>query len=125
MEKIRRGGGGVRRGGNDIVGVDSGTNAHGSGKTEVVDVEILLEGAEKLCRVYPIPGAMEKIGEMHRKYLRLVHSIRRLERQVADQAEELKAYEPSGRRGGSGRIGGGGDDDYDDDEYGYGRSRRT
>ncbi|KAI9787623.1 MAG: hypothetical protein M1839_000154 [Geoglossum umbratile] len=82
VEQIRRGGGG---------GVGSGVGypgAEGREKGEV-DVEILLKGAEKLCGVYPIPHALQKISTLRTRYSQLTSSISHYEARVAKQAAQL------------------------------------
>ncbi|KAG9549727.1 DASH complex, subunit Spc34, partial [Aureobasidium melanogenum] len=48
-----------------------------------IDVELLLRGAEKLCRVYPIPGAFDRIGELRNRYAQLSANIAHYEERVA------------------------------------------
>jgi predicted MPP superfamily phosphohydrolase len=59
-----------------------------------VDVEVLLEGAERLLNVYAIPGANESISSLRRRYEQLRNNIAYHEQRVAKQSEEL-----AGRRG--------------------------
>lgn len=54
-----------------------------------VDVEVLLHGAEKLCGVYPLPGALERIPAQRTKYSQLLNTQAYYEKKVADQAEAL------------------------------------
>ncbi|KAK6065445.1 dash complex subunit spc34 [Seiridium cupressi] len=54
-----------------------------------VDVEILLEGAEKLCSVYPLPGALERIPVQRAKYSQHLNTLAYYEAKVAEQAETL------------------------------------
>ncbi|KAF1985750.1 DASH complex, subunit Spc34 [Aulographum hederae CBS 113979] len=79
VERIRKGGGG---------GVGSGLG-YSREKSEV-DVDILLEGAEKLLGVYPVPGAAEKITLLRQRHSRLVSSIEHYEARVEEQAMQLK-----------------------------------
>ncbi|KAF2477868.1 acyl-CoA dehydrogenase NM domain-like protein [Lindgomyces ingoldianus] len=82
VEKIRRGGGG---------GAGTGLGYRtfdGSNKNEV-DVEVLLEGAEKLLGVYPIPGARERIASMRQRHRRLEASIEHYEYRIAEQTTQL------------------------------------
>ncbi|KAI1432987.1 DASH complex subunit Spc34 [Xylaria sp. CBS 124048] len=69
-EKIRRS---ERRGGKDNV-----------------DVEILLKGAEKLCGVYPLPGALERIAAQRAKYAHSRSTLAYYEAKVEEQAEVLR-----------------------------------
>lgn len=59
-----------------------------------VDVEVLLEGAERLLNVYAIPGANESISSLRRRYEQLRNNIAYHEQRVAKQSEAL-----AGRRG--------------------------
>lgn len=59
-----------------------------SGRDDV-DVEILLKGAEKLCGVYPLPGALERIAAQRSKYAHSRSTLAYYEAKVAEQAEAL------------------------------------
>ncbi|KAM0805506.1 DASH complex subunit Spc34-domain-containing protein [Usnea florida] len=54
-----------------------------------VDVELLLKGAEKLCSVFPIDGAPEKIVSLRSRYEQLNSSIARYESKVSRQMAQL------------------------------------
>ncbi|KAI1808564.1 DASH complex, subunit Spc34 [Daldinia bambusicola] len=54
-----------------------------------VNVEILLKGAEKLCGVYPLPGALERIAAQRVKYAHSRDTLAYYEAKVAEQAEAL------------------------------------
>ncbi|THY61846.1 hypothetical protein D6C98_01793 [Aureobasidium pullulans] len=69
-----------------------------------IDVELLLRGAEKLCRVYPIPGAFDRIGELRNRYAQLSANIAHYEERVAMQSAELDHLHQT-------------HDDYDQDDY--------
>jgi hypothetical protein len=70
-----------------------------------INVEALLQGAEKLAAVYPIPGANERIAQLSRRYHQLAANIQHYEGRVALQSRELeRMHRPSGAG------------DYDDDE---------
>lgn len=56
---------------------------------EDVDVEILFKGAEKLCGVYPLPGALERIPAQRNKYAQNMSTLAYYETKVAEQAEAL------------------------------------
>ena len=60
-----------------------------SGKDDV-DVEILLRGAEKLCGVYPLPGALERIAAQRTKYAHSRNTLAYYEAKVEEQAEALR-----------------------------------
>ncbi|EPE03344.1 dash subunit spc34 [Ophiostoma piceae UAMH 11346] len=73
-----------------------------------VDVNILLKGAEKLCSVYALPGALERIPVLRQKHAQQANTLIYYENKVAEQAQRLE--EMNRWRGG-----GDGDDDNDDD----------
>ncbi|KAH7080638.1 acyl-CoA dehydrogenase/oxidase [Paraphoma chrysanthemicola] len=82
VERIRRGGGG---------GAGSGLGYRtydGNSKNEV-DVESLLEGAEKMLGVYPIPGAQDKIAAMRQRHAQVTASIDYYEGRLAEQTVQL------------------------------------
>jgi hypothetical protein len=54
-----------------------------------VDVETLLKGAERLCSVYPLPGALERIPIQRAKYVQHLNTLAYYEARVAEQAETL------------------------------------
>lgn len=54
-----------------------------------LDVELLLHGAEKLCAVYPITGAAERISQLRSRYAQLTANIAHYEERVAAQASQL------------------------------------
>jgi hypothetical protein len=73
-----------------------------------VDVEILLEGAERLAAVYPIPGATEKIANLRRRHQQLLSNVAHYESRVDEQSRELeRIHGPSSRFG---------DDEQDEDD---------
>ncbi|MCJ1436436.1 hypothetical protein MMC27_005815 [Xylographa pallens] len=76
--------------GGDLVSqIRSGGTSTGRDRTEV-DVELLLTGAEKLCAVYPVEGAIDKIDSLRMRYKQLTSSIERYEARVAKQASQLE-----------------------------------
>lgn len=68
-------------------GVGSGPGGDGRGD---VDIEVLLSGAEKLCNVYPLPGALERIPAQRQKYAQLNNTLAYYETKVAEQQEALE-----------------------------------
>lgn len=54
-----------------------------------VDVSVLLRGAEKLCGVYELPGARERIVALRSKYAHGKNTMAYYEAKVAEQAEQL------------------------------------
>ncbi|KAI1323362.1 DASH complex, subunit Spc34 [Xylariaceae sp. FL0255] len=61
------------------------------GNKDEVDVEILLQGAEKLCGVYPLPGALERIPAQRAQYAHSRSTLAYYEAKVDEQAEALRA----------------------------------
>ncbi len=63
----------------------------GDGSTKGdVDIEVLLGGAEKLCSVYPLPGALERIPEQRQKYAQQSNTIAYYEARVSEQQSALE-----------------------------------
>ncbi|KAF2012389.1 DASH complex, subunit Spc34 [Aaosphaeria arxii CBS 175.79] len=92
VERIRRGGGGGAGSGVGYRSYDS-TN-----RQSEVDVETLLEGAEKLLGVYPIPGARERIAGLRQRHNRLQDSIEHYEYRISEQVAQLdKVYSDRAR----------------------------
>lgn len=60
------------------------------GGTSDVDIEILLQGAEKLCTVYPLPGALERIPAQRQKHSQQSNTLAYYEAKVAEQQEALE-----------------------------------
>ncbi|TWU75925.1 hypothetical protein ED733_006253 [Metarhizium rileyi] len=54
-----------------------------------VDVEILLRGAEKLCGVYELPGARDRISSLRNKHRNGKNTAAYYEARVAEQAGQL------------------------------------
>lgn len=54
-----------------------------------VDIEVLLRGAEKLCSVYPLPGALERIPVLRQRWANQSNTLAYYEAKVAEQAERL------------------------------------
>lgn len=54
-----------------------------------VDVEVLLRGAEKLCGVYELPGARERIAALRTRFRNGKNTTAYYEAKVAEQAERL------------------------------------
>jgi vacuolar-type H+-ATPase subunit I/STV1 len=55
-----------------------------------VDIEVLLHGAEKLCAVYPLPGAPQRIAAQRQKYAQQSNTLAYYEARVAEQQEQLE-----------------------------------
>lgn len=82
VDKIRRGGGGG-------AGSGLGYRTYDGNHKNEVDVESLLEGAEKLLGVYPIPGAHEKITAMRQRHAQVTASIDYYQERLAEQTIQL------------------------------------
>ncbi|PNP56647.1 hypothetical protein THARTR1_03343 [Trichoderma harzianum] len=54
-----------------------------------LDVEVLLRGAEKLCGVYELPGARERITALRSRHRNGKNTMAYYEAKVAEQAEQL------------------------------------
>lgn len=55
-----------------------------------VDVEMLLRGAEKLCGVYALPGALERIPAQRSQYAQHLNTLAYYEAKVQEQKEQLE-----------------------------------
>ncbi|GAB1317519.1 DASH complex subunit SPC34 [Madurella fahalii] len=55
-----------------------------------VDIEVLLHSAEKLCAVYPLPGARERIPMQRQKFAQQSNTLAYYEAKVAEQQEALE-----------------------------------
>ncbi|KAI0394425.1 DASH complex subunit Spc34 [Xylariaceae sp. FL0594] len=60
------------------------------GNKDDVDVEVLLKGAEKLCGVYPLPGALQRIAAQRAKYGHSRNTLAYYQAKVDEQAEALR-----------------------------------
>jgi hypothetical protein len=58
------------------------------GKGEV-DIEVLLQGAEKLNDVYSVPGVPKRIDALRLRHAQLTSSVAHYEQKVANQTREL------------------------------------
>ena len=67
----------------------SGSDGRGGGAADV-DIEVLLHGAEKLCAVYPLPGALERIPAQRQKYAQQSSTLAYYEGKVAEQQGALE-----------------------------------
>ncbi|KAK8054896.1 hypothetical protein PG993_000123 [Apiospora rasikravindrae] len=70
-------------------GLWSKSAAAANGGNQGVDVELLLKSAEKLCGVYPLPGALERIPAQRSKYAHSLNTLAYYEAKVAEQTEAL------------------------------------
>ena len=79
-----------------------------------VDIEVLLQGAEKLCNVYPLPGALDRIPAQRQKYAHQSNTLAYYEAKVAEQQSALERMN-SDRWPGEDED----EDEDEDDEGGY------
>ena len=54
-----------------------------------VDVEVLLKGVEKLCSIYPMPGAAEKVASLRSRHHQISSSIAQYQDTVNKQQSRL------------------------------------
>lgn len=54
-----------------------------------VELDMLLKGAEKLCHVYPLPGALERIPAIRQRWSNQAATLSYYEAKVAEQSERL------------------------------------
>ncbi|MCJ1338952.1 hypothetical protein MMC09_004241 [Bachmanniomyces sp. S44760] len=66
------------------------TGGNGGGRGGEVDVDGLLRGAERLCEIYPVAGAPDKIASLRSRYEQLSSSIAYYDAQVSKQAKQLE-----------------------------------
>jgi chromosome segregation ATPase len=71
----------------------------GGGTAGDIDVEMLLSGAEKLCGVYEMPGALGRIQSLRGKWAALGATLEYYEGKVTDQTEALEAMNREWREG--------------------------
>ncbi|TFB06826.1 hypothetical protein CCMA1212_000173 [Trichoderma ghanense] len=64
-----------------------------------LDVEVLLRGAEKLCGVYELPGARERIAALRARFRHGRDTTAYYEARVAEQAEQLAGMNNKGWMG--------------------------
>ena len=83
----------------DARGVHRRPRVLGDGHGDL-DVEVLLQGAEKLAAVYPIAGANDRIAALRRRHQQLAANIGHYEGVVAEQTEKLQAMKRPGSRSG-------------------------
>ncbi|ETN45402.1 uncharacterized protein HMPREF1541_09233 [Cyphellophora europaea CBS 101466] len=67
----------------------SGSAARGK---SVVNVEVLLRGAEKLCEVYDVEGATDKIATIRRRHQALSGSVTEYQELVLQQQSKLSRF---------------------------------
>ncbi|EXF74895.1 DASH complex subunit Spc34 [Colletotrichum fioriniae PJ7] len=75
-----------------------------------VDVEVLLQGATKLCGVYALPGALERIPQLRSRYAHQTNTLAYYEAKVAENQAAVE------RMNKDHWMGEGDDEDFDDEE---------
>jgi predicted MPP superfamily phosphohydrolase len=65
------------------------TRKEGTRQKGEVDVDVLLEGAERLLAVYSIPGANDRIAGLRKRHQQLTANIQYHEGRVNQQTEDL------------------------------------
>lgn len=68
----------------------SGSAARGKG---AVNIEVLLRGAEKLCEVYHVEGAAEKIASIRQRHELLVSSVSEYQDLITQQQTDLEQFD--------------------------------
>lgn len=68
-----------------------------NGVTRGVDIEVLLQGAEKLCSAYQVDGARDRITKLRHDHERVIGCIQQYEQTVL--AQQAKLRELSDERG--------------------------
>lgn len=61
-----------------------------NGETKRVDIEVLLQGAEKLCLAYEVDGAQDRISSLRHNHERICGSIQQYEQIVSTQQTRLR-----------------------------------
>ena len=77
--------------GNDMLRQIRSSNRD-AGRGRGVDVEVLLQGAEKLCAAYQIPGAMDRIAALRMRHDNISGSIRNYEGQISQQQTSMNRF---------------------------------
>lgn len=67
----------------------SGNARSQTGLAGGVNVEVLLAGAERLCTIYPVAGASERIASLRSRHRNIAESISRHEEKVSKQQTKL------------------------------------
>lgn len=63
-----------------------------AGRGRGVDIEVLLQGAEKLCAAYQIPGTMDRIAGLRQRHDKISSSIRNYESQISQQQTSMNKF---------------------------------
>lgn len=68
------------------------TSNRDSSRGRGVDVEVLLQGAERLCAVYEVPGASDRIAALRKRHEQISTSISCFEDQVSRQQLSMSRF---------------------------------
>lgn len=63
-----------------------------SGRGRGVDIEVLLQGAEKLCAAYEVSGAMDRISALRLRHEQISRSIASYENQISNQQVSMGRF---------------------------------
>jgi len=63
-----------------------------AGRGGGVDIEILLQGAERLCAAYQSPGTMDRIAALRQRHDKISTSIRSYEGQISQQQSSMNRF---------------------------------
>lgn len=96
--------------GNEMLNRIQQSNHH-SQRGKGVDIEVLLQGAEKLCMTFNVPGTLERIQALRSKHKQVSASVARFEVKVAEQQTVLSSYNAGTRN--------------DEEEWGVGRGHNA
>lgn len=57
-----------------------------------VEIEVLLQGAEKLCAAYDTPGVLDRIATLRQKYDKISRSLQSYEDQISQQQASMNTF---------------------------------
>lgn len=78
-----------------VLGKDLFLRVRDTSKPGDLDVQTLLEGASRLCAVYPLPGAAQEIERLRARHEQLTNNIAHYEGRVARNAVQLEGMKGS------------------------------
>ena len=67
-----------------------------SGRGRGVDIEILLQSAEKLCTAHEVPGAIDRIAALRQRHRHISTSIQTYEGQISKQQVSMSRFNTAG-----------------------------
>lgn len=74
----------------------SGNACSQNGTADGVNVELLLAGAERLCAVYAVAGAFDRIASLRDRHRNIANSISHYDGKVSKQQDKLNRLNKSG-----------------------------